>query len=50
MKRSEAIKTILSSYYFQYGKHVNKKVIKKVEKLISTLEKEENRLAKEQEK
>lgn len=44
MKRSEVVKELLDSYYFQYGKRVNKNVIEKTRKIITYFEKEENKI------
>jgi hypothetical protein len=42
MKRSEVIKELLSSYYFQNGERVDNKVIKKARNMINQFKKEEN--------
>lgn len=42
MKKSEVIKELLESYYFQNGKSANKRVTEKAEKMIKTFKREEN--------
>jgi len=41
MKRSEVIKELLDSYYFQHGRSANNTVIKKANKIIKAFEKAE---------
>jgi|LakMenE18May11ns_1017448.scaffolds.fasta_scaffold9618454_2 hypothetical protein len=41
MKRSEVIKELLSSYYFQNGKRTNRDIVKKANKIIKTFEEAE---------
>lgn len=41
MKQSEAVKIVLSSYHFQEGRRVDRKVVSAVNKTIKRLEKEE---------
>jgi len=42
MKRSEVIKTLLDSYYFQHGRSAKDHVIEKAYKIIEAFEKEES--------
>jgi hypothetical protein len=41
MKKSEAVKELLDSYYFQWGKRSDNVVIRKARKMIEKFEKEE---------
>ena len=44
MKRSEVVKELLDSYYFQYGKRVDERVTDKAKRIIRVFEKEETKL------
>lgn len=44
MKRSEVVKELLDSYYFQHGSRVDRRTIEKAKKIIQTFEKEESKL------
>lgn len=48
MKRSEVMKELLNSYYFQHGKRVDNKVIQRTRNIINQYEKEENKLNKKE--
>ena len=41
MKRSEVVKELLNSYYFQNGKRVNREIIQKANKIIIYFQNEE---------